>query len=147
MRRRSSTDGSKGVVARRCGRKAPLITPAAALFAFIALMLAGAHAPAGAQQPPTTDMRQYLDQTRELIRAGRYDEGIERMRWFHEHALEYQPSMVGVRNSFALGDWKNLGDAYPPARKALIETRDATLAKVRESPTDLRLFSDLRALN
>jgi hypothetical protein len=93
------------------------------------------------------DMRQYLDETREMVRGGRFEEALERMVWFHHHALDYGPGMAGVRLSFALSDWKQLGDVYPPARAALVATRDTTLQQLLENPGESRHFQDLNGLN
>ena len=66
---------------------------------------------------PANDMQVYLNETQELVRQQRYAEALERFLWFHDHALEHNPGMAGVRLSFALSYWKNLGDVYPPRNK------------------------------
>jgi hypothetical protein len=53
--------------------------------------------------------------------------------WYFNHALEYQPGQVGVRLSFALSDWVELGRSYPKALQALIEIRDHDLQLLNES--------------
>jgi len=64
-------------------------------------------------------MQKYLSDTQQMVREGRYQEALERFVWFHDHALEHEPSaMYGVRLSFALSYWKSLGDVYPPAMTA-----------------------------
>lgn len=104
------------------------------------------------------DMHKYLNDTRILQREGKYQEALERHIWFYEHALEYAPSMIGVRNSFALSDWKNLGNVYPPAMDSLKETRDKKMEKIltnqfltiQSSGNDQQigmLFQDLAAIN
>jgi hypothetical protein len=82
-----------------------------------------------------------------MVRAGRFEEALERMVWFHHNALVHQPSMAGVRLSFALSDWRRLGDVYPPAHAALVETRDAALRQLFENPGERRHFLDLNGLN
>ncbi len=91
-------------------------------------------------------MHEYLSTTRQLTRAGEYAEALERHIWFHENVLDHQPSMYGVRLSFALSNWNALADKYPPAMEALLELRDNTEAAVRESG-DFEMFHDLYALN
>ena len=52
------------------------------------------------------DMQKYLSDTQEMVLQGKHKEALERYIWFHEHSLEHEPSMYGVRLSFALGDEK-----------------------------------------
>ena len=47
-------------------------------------------------------MQKYLSDTQEMVRKGKYKEALERFVWFHEHALEHDPAMTGVRLSFAV---------------------------------------------
>lgn len=93
------------------------------------------------------DMQKYLKDTKELVNAGKYKEALERHVWFHEHALEYNRGMAGVRLSFALSDWKSLADLYPPAMKELISTRNKKSKQILTDGGTSNLFSDVRALN
>ena len=94
------------------------------------------------------NMRDYQKQTRMMISSGKYAEALERCLWFHDHALEKDPSMTGVRLSFSLADWKKLGDLYPPALKAMMEVRDKKTAQISEGKEDsAKLFHDVVALN
>jgi len=96
----------------------------------------------------TQDMEKYLKDTREMVKQGKYKEGLERYNWFYQHALESAPAMAGVRNSFMISDWKSLGDVYPPAMAALRETRDQKTRQVAGREGDLsNLFRDVIALN
>ena len=67
--------------------------------------------------------------------------------WFHEHALEHDPGMTGVRLSFALSDWRDLGEVYPPAKQAFIETRDRKTRQLEEGRGSPALFQDVAELN
>jgi hypothetical protein len=96
---------------------------------------------------PAEDMQKYLATTQEMARQGKYKEALERHIWFHDHALEQQPSIYGVRLSFALGYWQELGDKYPPAKKAFIETRDRKTRRIMNGTGDAALFSDVAAFN
>jgi hypothetical protein len=93
------------------------------------------------------DPHAVLDQARDLAREGRYPEALERHLWFHEHALDYRPSLSGVRLSFALGDWLRLGERYPPARDALVAVRDRTAAAMTAGNWTARGFQDVAAIN
>jgi hypothetical protein len=72
------------------------------------------------------DPNQILNQARADALAGRYEEALAKYLWFHHHALEIRPSLAGVRLSYALQEWRRLGEFYPPAWEALETVRDAT---------------------
>ncbi len=93
------------------------------------------------------DMQKYLSDTKDLTRAGKYEEALKRHIWFHDHALEHQPSMYGVRLSFALSNWKELGDKYPPAKQALVETRDRKMKTLLDGKESHELFHDVSSIN
>jgi hypothetical protein len=78
---------------------------------------------------------------------GRHAEALEQFEWFHDHALEEEPSLYGVRLSFALAFWKELGDKYPKARTALRRRRDAKTKLLLNGKGDRSLFHDVVALN
>ncbi len=94
------------------------------------------------------DMQKYLSDTQDMVRQGKYPEALERFIWFHDHALEHEPAgMYGVRLSFALSYWKALGDVYPPAKAALVETRDRKEKMIMDNKGSDGLFHDVVALN
>ena len=93
------------------------------------------------------DMQKYLADTQEMVRQGKHQEALDRFIWFHDHALENDKGMNGVRLSFALMYWKSLGDVFPPATTAMVETRDRTAKKVTEKGGAFAQFHDVSALN
>jgi hypothetical protein len=93
------------------------------------------------------DPRQVLREARDLVGSGAYAEALNKYRWFHENALAYDPSWRGVRRSFALSYWVQLGDIYPPARVELESVRDSKTAAVQEGSLDRELFYDVEAIN
>jgi thiol-disulfide isomerase/thioredoxin len=60
-----------------------------------------------------------------LARAEKHEEALENFLWCYDHGLEHDPSYVGVRSSFLLGEIATLGESYPPALDALRTRRDA----------------------
>jgi hypothetical protein len=78
---------------------------------------------------------------------GLHAQAFEKILWLHHNALRYDPTYDCVRLSFALGDWVELADIYPPAQAALIRTRDQTEAAFRNEPFRFELFDELAALN
>jgi len=93
------------------------------------------------------DMQKYLTDTQDMARRGEYPEALTRFIWFHEHSLEREPAMYGVRLSFALSSWKALGDSYAPAHDALVEMRDRKTKLVLAGKTKPDVFHEVVALN
>lgn len=93
------------------------------------------------------DLHRYLNDTHELVEKGHYSAALERYVWFHQHALEHDPSMSGVRLSFALAGWRRLAEVYAPAMAALVETRNRTVEKIRDGAGGWHDFHDVQSLN
>ena len=96
------------------------------------------------------DMKSPRDRLRsgqEAAAAGDYATALNEYVWFHNHALEYEPALYGVRLSFALEYWKELGERYLPALLALRKIRDEKLAKLLSGSQDTELFHDVASIN
>ena len=93
------------------------------------------------------DMQKYLQETVQIAKEGNYQEALERHVWFHNHALEIQPSMTGVRLSFALMYWTELGRKYPPALEKLKEIRDEKEQILLDGDGSFALFHDVSGIN
>lgn len=88
-----------------------------------------------------------LDRGRDAFRAGRYKEALDNFVWFHENALEHDRAYYGVRLSFAIGNWKDLADVYPPAMEALESVRSRAADSLRMGKGDRQLFHDFVSIN
>jgi len=88
-----------------------------------------------------------LDNARRLAEQGRYEDALQKHLWFHEHALEQDRSYSGVRLSFALALWVELGKQYPPALDALKQIRDRDTARLVAGETDVALMCDVESMN
>jgi tetratricopeptide (TPR) repeat protein len=88
-----------------------------------------------------------LDQARQFTAEGKFQEALERHIWYHNHALEISPSHYGVRLSFALADWVELGKKYPKALKALRDIRDEKTARLVAGEANRPLFHDVVSIN
>jgi hypothetical protein len=111
---------------------------------------AAAAAPAVWTAPASPDPQQILREAVDDAAARRYDVALEKQLWFHNNAVRYNRGLTGVRTSFALGYWRQLADAYPPAMDALKRTRDdAWSATLSGADTTLAVpsFRDFAALN
>jgi hypothetical protein len=70
------------------------------------------------------DLMKIRNEAKTLAGQALYEEALQRQIWYFNHALEYEPAQVGVRLSFALSDWVELGRTYPKARQVLVQIRD-----------------------
>jgi len=78
---------------------------------------------------------------------GRHEEALREYVWFHNHALDEQPSLYGVRLSFALSYWMELSENYPKAKDVLVEIRDKKSAVLLGGKADRELFHDVISIN
>jgi hypothetical protein len=95
----------------------------------------------------TDDPRVVLREAAALMQQGRYAESLQQHLWFHEHALESSPALVGVRLSYALADWVELGKIYPEAMQALVAVRDRKAKALLEGKGSFQVFHDVAAIN
>ncbi|PWU10034.1 MAG: hypothetical protein C5B50_26215 [Verrucomicrobia bacterium] len=96
---------------------------------------------------PRDAAEQALDDARRLAESGDYAGALEKHVWFHNHALGVRPSYYGVRLSFALADWVELGQKYPPALEKLRSIRDAKASSLSTGLQNRELFHDVVAIN
>jgi hypothetical protein len=82
-----------------------------------------------------------------LMRQGRYAESLQKHLWFHDHALEHTPALAGVRLSFALAYWLELGACYPEAMQALTSVRDGKARALADGTGSFESFHDVAAIN
>lgn len=88
-----------------------------------------------------------LNAARNSAREKRFAEALSEYIWFHEHALEEEPALRGVRLSFALGYWLELAGEYHPARTALQSIRDEKTRRLEGGEENWELFNDVTAIN
>jgi tetratricopeptide (TPR) repeat protein len=88
-----------------------------------------------------------LNAARRLAAEGNYEQALEKHIWFHNHALEVRPSYYGVRLSYALSDWIELGNKYPKALATLKAIRDEKTARLLTGEADRGLFHDVESIN
>lgn len=97
--------------------------------------------------PKDPDPQAILQESRTDTRAKRYETALKKHVWFHEHALTINPAFYGVRLSFALSYWLELGQEYPPALTKLKEIRDAAQRKVVAGKDIRESFHDMESIN
>src|SRR5947207_1761673 len=105
-------------------------------------------APTSSQAAYTSaDVQRALDDAERFTRDGKYEQALERQLWYHRNALQYAPAQYGVRLSFALSGWVQLGKVYPKALAALRSTRDEALATYKKVPSDSLQFGEVMSID
>ncbi len=99
--------------------------------------------PASAEGEATTALKD----ARAFARASEFEKALERHEWYHANALNVEPSQYGVRLSFALSYWKQLGDKYPPALASLTALRDQGTQAALDGKAAPELFHDVVSIN
>ncbi|MBT3056163.1 MAG: hypothetical protein KME69_14945 [Candidatus Thiodiazotropha sp. (ex Codakia orbicularis)] len=87
-----------------------------------------------------------LNQICKLTEKGQYKQALEKHLWFHEESKK-SPGMAGVRLSYAISAWINLGNKYPPAIEALKEVRDRNKKVLLSGKGSFQNFHDLSSIN
>ena len=115
---------------------------------FFLILLACTSVRADEWSPPDNPNPQaILQEARADTRAKRFEVALAKHVWFHEKALTVEPSLYGVRLSFALSYWLELADEYPPALAKLKEIRDRARADVMAGKNIRESFHDMVSLN
>ena len=87
-----------------------------------------------------------LQDIRRLVTEGKHEEALQKHLWFHEESKS-STGMGGVRLSFALSQWAELAQVYPPALTALQGVRDDNEAKLLRGTGGFKEFHDFSAIN
>ena len=94
------------------------------------------------------DPPKWLRLAEEWRDAGRFADALRAHEYYHDNALlVHGGSQYGVRLSFALSDWVDLGRLYPPARKALDRRRAQAATKGLGPPPDREMFHEALAID
>jgi hypothetical protein len=88
-----------------------------------------------------------LNRGRAAAWEGRSEDALRDFMWFHEHALDYDRALYGVRLSFALGYWTDLAETYAPARDALDAMAKRGEAALLSGRGDRNLFREVASIN
>jgi tetratricopeptide (TPR) repeat protein len=99
------------------------------------------------EEAPKDEAERALNDARRLAEAGDYAGALEKQVWFHNNALAIRPGYYGVRLSFALADWVELGKKYPPALEKLKSIRDAKMASLSTGTRNRELFHDVVSID
>ncbi len=112
------------------------------------LMLALAEEGAASWQPPRNpDPHAILHEARDDAHAGHHELALAKHEWIQRQAVQVSPAFYGVRLSFALSNWVELGRSYPPALASLRRFRDEALAQVLAGKGGHAPFHDFASIN
>jgi tetratricopeptide (TPR) repeat protein len=95
---------------------------------------------------PTVVGNNDLQRIRKLFLEGKYEEALQQQLWFHE-ASKTSPGMGGVRLSYALSQWLELGQKYPKALDALKSIRDQHEKMLLSGKGGYAEFSEYSSIN
>ena len=96
---------------------------------------------------PKDDGHLALDDARRLAGQGDYEGALAKHVWFHDNALTVRSSYYGVRLSFALSAWVELGKKYPKALEKLSSIRDEKTSRLLSGEAKKELFHDVESIN
>ena len=96
--------------------------------------------------PDNPDPHAILREAHVDAQSGRHADALAKHLWFHENALALEPSLYGVRLSFALIYWYELGQMYPPALAALLKMRERADVQCRAEQWNRESFHDFTAI-
>lgn len=103
--------------------------------------------PVSLENQPENEAERAFDDAKRLAQQGEYEAALRKRIWFHEHALEVDPSYYGVRLSYALSDWIDLGRKYPKALATLKRIRKKTASRLLAGETERDLFHDVKSID
>lgn len=93
------------------------------------------------------DPGEILNRGRTAALEGRNEHALRDFIWFHKHALKHDRAYYGVRLSFALGYWMELGKVYSPALKALQSFKRQGESALIRGKGNRDLFHDVESIN
>lgn len=87
-----------------------------------------------------------LDDARINVKNVRYSEALKNYVWFFNNSTEIEPAMFGVKHSYCVGEWRELGNLYKPALLAYREELLKRQKKLLNGSDSWKLFMEFDAL-
>jgi len=98
-------------------------------------------------RPANASIETIYDELRTDFQEKRYEDALAKHLWFHEKSKDY-PALAGVRLSYALGQWLELGKVHPAALDKMKSLRDQLEIDIaKDSKSDFVKLMDLFAFN
>ena len=117
-----------------------------AVFAVALSVIIAGEGVAQQPRPSDEDVTKALHAAEELMAQGDYEAALQDMLWYWE-ASKTTRGQGGVRLSFALSTWEELGEKYPKAKSALLDVRDADEAAVAATGSTSDTFHEYASIN
>lgn len=92
------------------------------------------------------DAKTYLQQARQAVKDGDDGQALAHFEYFFDHALAENQAWRGVRLSYCLMEWFDLGQRYAPARERFM-ARQADILSAFEQSQEPELFNEYRAMH
>jgi len=86
-----------------------------------------------------------LQEAKEFAKNGQFAEALDKHVWYHEHSRG--TGHGGVRLSFAMADWKRLGEEFPAAKEKLLSIRNAQETALLGGKGGFTEFSEVAAID
>lgn len=96
--------------------------------------------------PDTPSPSAILQDAERNSTIGQCDVALQQFVWFYENSLKYDEGQRGVRLSFALSAWHELGKRHAPAMEQFESHRDLAEARLRDGE-GFNAFLDFTAFN
>jgi len=74
-----------------------------------------------------------LEEARSAYKEKDYASSLEKYQWFFDNSIKIKRSYYGVRLSYCLDEWAELGKEYPPAKAALVSLKNNTLTIFKQT--------------
>ena len=87
-----------------------------------------------------------LNNIRDLVKNEQYEVALQKHVWFHEESKS-SSGMGGVRLSYAIMDWVELGNKYPPALIELRKIRNKNKDTMSSGKGTFNDFHDFSSIN
>lgn len=102
----------------------------------------------GWSPPPgeKVDLQSVLNSAQSLAAEGSYEDALQHYLWYFEHSRN-DAGHRGVRLSFTLSGWVELGRRYPKARQALLDIRDSDTREFTDGGGYADLFQEVSSIN
>lgn len=86
-----------------------------------------------------------LKEAKDLAKEGDYAAALDKHVWYHEHSRG--TAHAGVRLSFAMSDWKRLGEEFPAAKEKLLSIRNEQERALLGGKGGFTEFSEVAAID
>jgi hypothetical protein len=97
--------------------------------------------------PPNASPMVILRSAEEDADQARNQDALTKFQWLFRHSLDHNRAFYGVRLTGLLDSWRKLANTYPPAKKALEETRDESIRHLDDPKTARNNFIDVREID